>query len=392
MDKSLKLFLLKSIGILLLIHLGYFLYGYYTFKGIAALSIYTELYRFKFYDAVSISHFFITGLFLLFFLILLLKKHSKQIFSWGHLFKTGGLFLLVSFLSFSFFISYSFGMNAQLKSELSENDFNKDKTLLNILNPFLYESAAYHSEELFDPTNILYPKPYPVIEVVDSTLMADQYYQVDYKYYSIDTLKMLTSDLNKVSNVTNKVLEHIGLDQSELTARIIKKNVVKDSTEIIYKGFEVHPAYDNEICIFIENKSLYSPVKGIPIEKQQYAAAVKRYQLLYNPKPDSLFAYLQQFNALLKKYNVESQIAPQNLVQELYEYKNNRERSVYISNNFDRASLADKFTSINSLFYNPHYLHPSIAPIFFSLVFGIWLLGWALYLLVCKRNRQRAVS
>ena len=58
MDKQLKKILVKSVIVLSVIHLGYFIYGYFKFDGINKIDIYTEFYRFKFYDDVSISHFF----------------------------------------------------------------------------------------------------------------------------------------------------------------------------------------------------------------------------------------------------------------------------------------------------------------------------------------------
>lgn len=155
MDKKLKQYFIKSFLVLLLIHLGYFLYGYFTFEGIGKIDIYSEFYRFKFYDDVSISHFFISGLFLLFFLIFLVKNHSRQNYSFTNLLKIGGLLLLISFFTFSFFISYSFGMNAKLKTELSEKDLNQDKVLLNVLRPFLYNYTSYSSQKLFNPVNVL---------------------------------------------------------------------------------------------------------------------------------------------------------------------------------------------------------------------------------------------
>lgn len=91
MDKNLKRFFVKCFVILSLIHLAYFIYGYFKFEGIANIDIYTEFYRFKFYDDVSISHFFISGLFLLFFLIFLLKNHTKQKSTLGRLSKIGCL-------------------------------------------------------------------------------------------------------------------------------------------------------------------------------------------------------------------------------------------------------------------------------------------------------------
>jgi len=390
MDKKLKQYLVKSFVVLLLIHLGYFLYGYFKFEGVGSIYVNTEFYRFKFYDDVSISQFFVTGLFLLFFLIFLLKNHSRRNYSFANLLKIGGLLLLVSFFSFSFFVSYSFGMNAKLKSELSEAKFNKDKTLLNVLNPFLYNYTSYSSEKLFNPLNILYPKPYPVIEVVDSTLISGNYYSVDYKYYSIDTLKMLTTDLDKVSAATNTILDSIGFGKKELLERIIKKNVIKDSTEIIYKGRGVDPQYDVDICIFVENNSLYKPVKGIPVEKQQYDAAVKRYKLIYKYKPDSLVANFQKLDTLFKKYKVESSITPKQLAKEVAYFKDhNNELLNGINNNFDRKVLEEKFTALERLFYEPNYLHPSIIGIFFGVVFGAWLIGFLIYILF---NYKRKLS
>lgn len=388
MDKKLNQFFVKSIGVLLVIHFGYFLYGYYKFEGIGNINIYTEFYRFKFYDDVSISHFFISGLFSLFFLIFLLKNHTKQNYSFTNLLKIGGLLLLMSFFCFSFFVSYSFGLNAKLKSELSETKFNKDKTLLNVLNPFLYNYTSYSSEKLFNPVNILYPKPYPVIEVMDSTLISDQYYNVEHKYYSIDTLKMLTTDLNKTSTATNMILNSIGFDKKELLQRVIKKNVIKDSTQIIYKGQEVDPRYDEDICIFIENNSLYKPVKGVPVEKQQFDAAVKRYQLIYKYKQDSLVSNFQKLNTLLKKYKIETYIIPKDLTKDIYYYKDHKNELLNgIKNNFDREALNEKFTTLERLFYEPNYLHPSIIIIFISVVVGAWLIGFLIYILVNYKRR-----
>lgn len=390
MDKKLKNFFVKSVVVLLLIHLGYFLYGYFMFEGIGNIDIYTEFYRFKFYDDVSISHFFVSGLFLLFFLIFLLKNHSRQNYSFGKLLKVGGVLLLISFLSFSFFVSYSFGLNAKLKSELSEKEFNKDKNLLNVLNPFLYNYTSYSSEKLFNPLNILYPKPYPVIEVVDSTLISDQNYITESTFYSVDTLKMLTTDLDKVSTVTSSILDHIGFGQKELKERMISKKIIKDSTEIIYKGQEVNPRYDGDICIFLENKTLYKPVNGIPVEKQQYDAAVKRYKLIYKYKQDSLVSNFKKLDTLLKKYRIETNIIPKDLAKDVEYFKDhNNEVLNEIRNNFDRKVLEEKFTTLERLFYEPNYLHPSIIAIYFSVIVIMWLIGFLIYILF---NFKRKVA
>jgi len=102
MDKNLKRFLIKSVFILLAIHVAYFIYGYFKFEGIGNIDIYTEFYRFKFYDDVSISHFFVSGLFLLLFLIFLLRNHSAQKRSAANIFIIGASLLCISFLTFTF--------------------------------------------------------------------------------------------------------------------------------------------------------------------------------------------------------------------------------------------------------------------------------------------------
>lgn len=382
MDKKLQQFFVKSFVILFVIHVGYFLYGFFTFEGIANMNIFFEFYRFKFYDDVSISHFFISGLFLLFSLIFLLRNHFKHYRTAGDFLKISFLLLLIAFFSLTFFISYSLGLNAKLKTELSETEFNKDKTLLNVLRPFLYNYTSYSSDKLFNPVNVLYPKPYPVIEVKDSTLIYDQNYNVESLYYSIDTLKMLTSDFNKISKSTSSVLDRIGFDSKELSKRIIKKNVLKDSTEIIYKGREVSPEYGDAICIFIQNKALFLPVDGIPVAKQQYEAAVKRYKLLYKFKPDSLLHHFQKLDTLFKKYKVETAIVPKDLAKDVIFYKNHIGDPLNnISNYYDRKALTEKFTTLNRLFYEPNYLHSSIVEIFFIVVFAVWFTGVLISLL-----------
>lgn len=389
MEKKLKQFFVKSFVVLLFIHLGYFLYGFFAFKGIANINSYFEFYRFKFYDDVSISHFFISGLFLFFFLIFLIKNHSRYSYSLANLLKTGFVLLLISFLSFSFFVSYSFGQNAKLRSELSEANFNKDKALLNVLNPFLYNYTSYSSEKLFNPVNILYPKPYPVTEVVDSVLISNGYYNTESRYYSIDTLKVLTTDLDKVSTVTSKVLDEIGLDKKELLERIIAKKVIEDSTEIVFRGVEVRPEYDDSICIFLENKSLFKAVAGIATEKQEYNAAVQRYKLLYKYKKDSLQLNFQKLDTLLKKYKVESSIVPKQLATDAFYFREHRDEVLNtIRNSFDRKALMEKLTTFDKLFYEPNYLHPSIMGMYFGVIVSVWLVLFLVYILFNRRTKS----
>ncbi|WP_353151190.1 hypothetical protein [Chryseobacterium sp.] len=392
MDRKLKLFLIKSFTVLFFIHLAYFIYGYVKFKGLQEINIYTEFYRFKFYDDVSISHFFISGLFLFFFIIVLLRNHSKKRDELSKILGTGIILLLVSFLSLTFFISYSFGLNAKLRTELSEKNLNKDKTLLNVLQPFLYNYTSYSSEKLFNPENILYPRPYPVIEQRD-TLYYDpnnrDYYSTESSYYSIDTLRMLSNDHKKLSNKARLVLDFLGLDANELEKRIISEKKIGDSTEIIFKGVEVHPQYDEKMCIFLENKNLFSPVRTVPEYRQQYQNAVERYNLLYKYSQDSLLYSFQRLDVLLKKYNIETQIIPKELTKDVFYYRDHHQEPLNaIRNTYERNSLKEKFATLDRLFYKPNYLHPSIRQIFISTVISVWLILFLLYLIWNFRSRK----
>lgn len=385
MDKKLKIFLIKSIIVLSVIHLAYFIYEYFKFEGIAKVDTYTEFYRFKFYDDVSISHFFITGLFLFCFLILLLRNHSKKRYSVANTVKMGASILLISFLSLTFFISYSFGLNAKMRHELPEKDLNKDKTLLNVLYPFLYNYTSYSSDKLFNPENILYPKPYPVIAEKDTTFYDpdnSEYYSVETSYYSIDTLKILSSDYKNISSKVISGMDYLGLEPKEFTKRIISKKAIGDSTEIIFKGVEVDPEYDEDICIFLENKILYSPVHKVSKSAQQYQNAVTRYKLLYKYDQDSLLHSFQRLDTLFKKYNIETQIVPKDLKHDVFYFRDhNREPLNEIRNTFDRAKLKESVTTLERLFYKPNYLHPSIQAIFMAVVLSVWLAIFLLYLI-----------
>lgn len=396
MDKKLKIFLIRSVVVLSLIHLGYFIYGYFKFEGIHKVDIYTEFYRFKFYDDVSISHVFITGLFLFCFLVLLLRNHSKKGYNIANKVKIGASVLLISFLSLTFFISYSFGLNAKMRQELPEKDFNRDKTLLNVLNPFLYNYTSYSSEKLFNPENILYPEPYPVIAEKDTTFYDSgnpEYYSVKTSYYSIDTLKILSSDYKNRSSEILSGMGDLGLDPEALTKRIISKKAIGDSTEIIFKGVEADPEYDEDVCIFLENKILYSPVHQVSQTAQQHQNAVTRYRLLYKYDQDSLLHSFQNFSALLRKYNVESQIVPKDLNHDVFYYRDHiREPLNEIRNTFDRAKLKERITVLERLFYKPNYLHPSIQAIFMVVLLGVWLAIFLLYLIwnyMKTRNLRR---
>ncbi|REC59133.1 hypothetical protein DRF65_27550 [Chryseobacterium pennae] len=385
MDRKLKLFLIKSFAVLAVIHLAYFIYGYVKFKGLKEIYDNTEFYRFKFYDDVSISHIFVSGLFLFFFIIFLLRNHSKKRNTLSQKLGIGIILLLVSFSSLTFFISYSLGLNAKLRTELPEKDLNKDKELLNVLQPFLYNYTSYSSEKLFNPENILYPKPYPVIEQRD-TLYYDpgnmDYYTTESSYYSIDTLTMLNANHEKINSKARLVLDILGLDTKELEKRIISKKKIGDSTQIIFKGVVVHPDYDDKMCIFLENKYLFFPLHDIPEQKQQYQNAIKRYNLLYKYSQDSLLASFQKLDILLKKYHIETQIVPKDLTKDVFYYRDHRQEPLNaIRNTYERKDLKDKFATLDRLFYKPNYLHPSIREIFFSAVIGVWLILLGMYLI-----------
>ncbi|UWY27583.1 hypothetical protein N4T20_17850 [Flavobacterium sp. TR2] len=388
MTEKLKRYFIKSIIVLALIHLAYFLYGFFTFKGLKNINIYTEFYRFKFYDDVSISHFFVSGLFLLLFLIFLVRNHSRENYKGGNLFKVAICLLLISFLTFSFFVSYSFGMNAKLKSELSENDFNNDKKLLNVLNPFLYGYTSYSSEKLFNYENILYPKPYPVIKQED-TIVTGEYPITETSYYSIDTIKALTSTFDKTTNKADSIFDLLGFDKEELYKRVISKTVAGDSIEIVFKSVSVHPEHDKNICIFLENKSLFKPVKGDSIYGQTFQAAVDRYKLLYNSKKDSLTYTFQRLDTILRKYNIETSLVPKQLTQDVYHYRDHQDEPLNgIRNSFDRKALAEKFTTLDKLFYEPNYLHPNIIGIYFAVIVSVWIVLFLFYLIFNKKKVQ----
>lgn len=389
MNKSLKQYFVKSFIILAIVHLAYFLYGYFTFEGIKKIDIYSEFYRFKFYDDVSISHFFVSGLFLLFFLIFLLKNHARQQYSSAKIFQIGFLLLLISFFTFTFFVSFSFGQNAKLRGELSQKNYNEDKKLLNVLNPFLYGSSSYHSEKLFNYENILYPKPYPVVKEEKQVLIYHDQFNTETTYYSIDTLKVLTEIYNKVSGKTDSLLGFAGLDKNIIKDRIIKKTSIGDSTQVIFKGQEVSPEYDKDICIFLQNKSLFKSIHNDSVQKQQYQAAVKRYKLLYKYKQDSLEHEFAKLDALFKKYNIESHVKPNILVPEIFYYVENPDRLFGgLDNNFDHKALREKFETLDRYFYEPNYLHPSIMPIFFAVVLSVWIVLLLFYILFNKRKQK----
>jgi hypothetical protein len=313
--------------------------------------------------------------------------------------KIAASLLLISFLSLTFFISYSFGLNAKMRTELPEKDFNKDKTLLNVLNPFLYNYTSYSSDKLFNPENILYPEPYPVIAERDTTFYDPgnlQYYSVQTNYYSIDTLKVLSADYKNVSSKILSGMGDLGIEPENFTKRIISKKTIGDSTEIIFKGVEAYPESDEEVCIFLENKMLNIPVHNVSRTIQQYRNAVTRYKLLYKYDRDSLLHSFRDFTALLKKYKIESEIVPKDLNHDVFYYRDHtREPLNGIRNTFDRDKLKDRLKTLDRLFYKPNYLHPSIQIIFITVVLSVWLAMFLLYLIwnyVKTRNLRRSAE
>jgi hypothetical protein len=392
MTNKLKKTFIKSIVILAIIHLIYFIYGYFQFVGIQKIDVYTEFYRFEFSDEVSISHFFISSLFLILFLFFS-KYGTKEKFSALNIFKISCVLLLISFLCFSFFISYSLGLNAKLKTELTEKDFNKDKSLLNVLNPFLYKYTSYCSEKLFNFENIVYPEPYPIILDIDTTFYDTGYEKLiteEYNYYSIDTLEIHKSDYNKIESLSDTIYSKLGFNEVDLSKRIISKKIYGDSVKIVYKGENVYPKYDDNTCIFMQNKVLFSPINNYSIYKQQYISAKERYCLLYKFNQDSLKGKLERLNILLKKYNIESEIKPNDLTIDIFHYRDKKEEPLNeIRNIFNRNALIERFAIINKLFYKPNYLHPLIQKSFFNVVFVTWSILLLFFILVNFRKSNK---
>lgn len=305
---------------------------------------------------------------------------------------------MISLFSLTFFISYSLGGNAKIRTELPEKAFNEDKTLLNVLQPFLYSYTSYSSEKLFNPENVLFPKPYPVIAQRDTVYYDPgnrDYYSTQTTYYSIDTLKMLRGDFKNLSRKSRSLLTLAGIDENELKKRVISRKETGDSTQVLYKGIEVHPDYDGDICIFLENKNLFMPIHNIPEPHQQYRNAVTRYNLLYKYPQDSLLHSFRKLNGLLSKYHIENHIVPEELTRDVFYYRDYRQEPLNaIRNNFERNALKVRWAMLERLLYHPNYLHPSIRPIFIGVVLGVWIALFGLFLICIfirkKRNPESA--
>lgn len=185
------------------------------------------------------------------------------------------------------------------------------------------------------------------------------------------------------------MLDILGLDAEKLGKRLISKKEMGDSTEILFQGIEVHPQYDEKMCIFLENKSLFSSLHNIPERKQEYENAVKRYNLLYKDNQDSLLNSLKRLDVLLKKYNIETQIIPKQLTKDVFYYRDHQQEPLNeIRNTYERNRLKEKFETLDRLFYKPNYLHPSITIIFIGVVIGVWIILLLLYLIWSVRNRK----
>lgn len=394
MSSKLKRFLLLSNFVLILIHVAYFAYGFIHFPGVKNINIYTEFYRFKFYDEVSISHFFITGLFLLITLILLIRNHSRANYSAKKLLLIGGVLLLTVANSLTFFLSYSFGMNASLKKELPEKKFNADKKLLNVLNPFLYPLGAYNNESMFKVTNILYPEPYPIMEEQDTTFYDPankESFTLQTIYYSIDTLRLAEKSFDKMKKSADTLSDLLGFGRSELSKRIISQKTENDSTEIIFKGREVNPQYDDSVCVFLETNNLISAINGIDIKTQQQQNAIKRYHLLYRAPSDSLLNAFKSLDTLLKNYNIESYIQPAALIRDVFQIRDGNQQSVIeMQNRFERNQLTDKIKTLDRLYYQPAFFHSSIRLIFFGVLLGTWLSGFLIFVIVNYRRSNKS--
>ncbi|WP_222621939.1 hypothetical protein [Pedobacter fastidiosus] len=182
---------------------------------------------------------------------------------------------------------------------------------------------------------------------------------------------MLTSRYEKLKTETNSACKLLGSDEKELQKRIILKTNRKDSTVIIFKGSEINPQYDDEICIFLENNRLISPLNDQTVAEQQRQNAIERYELFNKLNKDSLLQSFKKLDTLLKKYYIESSINPVALTQDVFYFRDkNHEQLNVIRNNLDRNALFEKINNLNRLSYQPEYFHSSIREIFFIVLFS----------------------
>lgn len=393
MKLSLKKYFIILIIILLIIHIGYFTYGFNHFKSFEDADIYFTFYRFKFYDDVSISHFFVTSIFLFFSTIVLIKNYRKINYSPNQIgLLLIGIFLTV-ILSCTFFISFSLGQRTKIHTLLTEEKFNEDKTLVNTLNVFLFNNITDKVNDSFDVENVLYPEPYPVIMSLDTIEYMDGSIYEEENYYSIDTIVLeekTYEKLSKLAGTAYSVLNDFEIPEIDFKNDIISKQTYNDSIEIIYKGREVHP--NNDLSTFMMNSNLFNRVRNKPIFEQRYEAAKERYNLLFTYKIDSLNSKLGQLQNILNKYKIEAEVNSEKLAKNIINANKSGYSIGYLSldNYIDRPALEARFTTLDKLFYEPQYFHQSIRGIFFIVTITLTLLITLLFLMFnkLKNNKQ----
>lgn len=366
------------------IHLGYFIYGYCDFKKLSDADLYFDFYKFKFYDDVSISHFFITSIFLSFFTLLLIKKYRKEIISLKKWILITVAIFFITTLSCTFFMSFSFGQRTKIYAFLPEKSFDKDKKLLNVLNSFIYNQNSGFNHKSFDFKNVLYPNPFPVVEQIDSIYsdsLKQNFLCDEHNYYSIDTIKMKQTTFDGVKKGVDTLfnLFDIKVDKLDLTKRVIVTRKYKDSIEILYKGNDVNMEYEDP-CVFMMNSDLFKSNKREAIYKQKYDCSKERYNLLFTYKKDSLVNKFKQLDSLFKKYEIETHIESEELANKIIYIKKENYGMDGMDNYFDRQKLTTNFNTLDKLIYNPDYFHSSIRAIFFCVIsilsVGILFLFW----------------
>lgn len=97
----------------------------------------------------------------------------------------------------------------------------------------------------------------------------------------------------------------------------------------------------------------------------------------------------QRLDTILRKYNIETSLVPKQLTQDVYHYRDHQDEPLNgIRNTFDRKALAEKFTTLDKLFYEPNYLHPNIIGIYFAVIVSVWIVLFLFYLIFNKKKVQ----
>ena len=364
--------LVWMLAIALVIHILFFIVGYVSHIDPTSLHGENAINDY-FNHGMIFVHLIISILMIVGWLVMMFKNNSFKNFYPTSKLKLFGQYIqyvVIIFVSISFYFSYMFGFRTFINQKYEDKEFHKNIELINKTYPFLSQEL-----ELYTVENRLFPKGFYESYCEKDSYKIDvsepyvSYYDRVYQFWSLYSKTVTKKDKfgsylfpepEKFQGV-----EAVFTDEKEKSITYYFKKDVVDLTPYIKTG---KPSYYNFSSVFfklnderdvfnrsswieynaypsvLQNESSKETIVDNVYKRESYKISQQMIELLNRKNPSEIKELFSEFLNVSKKYGVRTNLTPENW-----------SNLVYHPENFEVQKFIKKYLPLPGDTYDIHY-------------------------------------